>query len=241
MPRRRAYDIDFRPDSYWDHDDPVEAILAGVKGEVRRRLIRDVLTATGDRREAYDRYGISDLDAALYEAGADEAFIATLSRHIGPAALSGEYLPDMLPGEVEIARIVLESTTGDVCSLRGRRQGRGAGQRIHYRMVDEYETPWTLTQGSSRRPLPFGRLVRLIDTARFDGIVEECEDLPRLDAIRWSDGFDSAEEIDQRADFARVESAFYPELARWYEEDAEEWRVRTRLEWGFDGPGETWD
>jgi len=35
--------LDWRPASYWDHADPVTAILVNVKGEVRRNLIRIAL------------------------------------------------------------------------------------------------------------------------------------------------------------------------------------------------------
>ena len=47
--------------------------------------------------------------------------------------MGGEYLPPLRKGEVEIARISLESTTDDQISIRARR-GR---ERIRCRVVDE--------------------------------------------------------------------------------------------------------
>ena len=49
--------------------------------------------------------------------------------------MGGEYLPDHGEGEVEIARITIASTTQDVTCVYARQ----VGQRIHYRVVDEYE------------------------------------------------------------------------------------------------------
>ena len=81
-----------------------------------------------------------------------------------PSWMDGEYLPDYLPGEVEIARIVLESVTQDVVSIRARR--RGSVRRIVYRVVDQFGSEFDFSPRSSRRPLSHGRLARLIDTLR---------------------------------------------------------------------------
>jgi len=32
-------DFDFRPESYWNADNPIHVMLAGIKGEVRRRCV----------------------------------------------------------------------------------------------------------------------------------------------------------------------------------------------------------
>jgi hypothetical protein len=49
--------------------------------------------------------------------------------------MGGEYLPDLLPNEVVIARITIASTTQDVTSVYARR----GKKRIRYRVVDEYD------------------------------------------------------------------------------------------------------
>ena len=81
-----------------------------------------------------------------------------------PSWMGGEYLPDLLPGEVEIARIVIESLTQDVVSIRARR--RGSERRIVYRVVDEFESGFDFSPRSSRQPLSHDELVRLIDNLR---------------------------------------------------------------------------
>ena len=81
-----------------------------------------------------------------------------------PSWMAGEYLPDYLPGEVEVARLVLETVTHDVVSIRARR--RGSERRIVYRVVDEFESEFDFSPRSSRQPLSHGELARLIDTLR---------------------------------------------------------------------------
>ncbi len=49
--------------------------------------------------------------------------------------MGDEYLPDYLPGEVEIARVSLRSVTADMIALRARPEGVG----IRYRWVAEQE------------------------------------------------------------------------------------------------------
>jgi hypothetical protein len=54
---------------------------------------------------------------------------------VHPAFMGGEYLPDFEDDEVEVARLELESVTGDVISVRLRRDSEG----YHYRVTDEYD------------------------------------------------------------------------------------------------------
>ena len=54
---------------------------------------------------------------------------------IHPSLMGGEYLPDFEDDEIEVARLELESVTGDVISVRLRRDPEG----YHYRVVDEYD------------------------------------------------------------------------------------------------------
>ena len=43
MKTTRDFDLSFRPETYWEHGDPISAILSGVKGEARRLMIRESL------------------------------------------------------------------------------------------------------------------------------------------------------------------------------------------------------
>ena len=63
----------------------------------------------------------------------------------------------------EIARIELQSTTSEVISIRARPL---EGGRTGYRIVDEYERDFGISQQLSEAPLNLGELVDLIDGAR---------------------------------------------------------------------------
>jgi hypothetical protein len=215
-------DLTFRPASYWEHDDALAAIRSGIKGQNRRRMVTDAVTG--------------GIDPGLLEDALDKGTRDRLGA-LHPSWMGGEYLPGYLPGEVEIARIVLASVMQDVISFRARRRRRGGGLRILYRVVDEYLEPgdllWTCRPASSRLPLTLGHMIRLIDGARRPAW--EYGEGGLTDAIRDSQEGGDSEDI---ACFVSVESDFYPGLGAWYDARAEEWLVRKRREWEEDDPEE---
>ncbi len=101
--------------SYWVEVGPLAAALRNVTGENRRQMITD-----------YWKAGQLDrLDPALV---GDEAG-PVVSRRLGriqPSFLGRGSFPPYLPGDVEIARGCLRSTTRDVISLRARPVPAGA-------------------------------------------------------------------------------------------------------------------
>src|SRR5687768_17466458 len=103
MKRYTGIDYTAAPESYWDDMDPLSAILRNVKGERRRELVR-TFWAAGK---------LEELDSALLSDELDNESRTRFGR-IHPTCLGGEYLPSYRAGEVEVARITLESTTSDV-------------------------------------------------------------------------------------------------------------------------------
>lgn len=208
-------DLQYRPASYWDHAGPVAAIVAGIRGQNRREMARDFVTG-----HAPDWLG--EIDAGLLEDVLDEQTRDALGAS-HPSWMGGEYLPDCLPGEVEIARIVLASVLQDVISIRARR--RRNGRRILYRVVDEYGEPgqpgWTCRPASSGHALTLGQLVELIETARSPQF--DVGDGPLTEGFR-----DLQVDSDPRdlVGFVRVESEFYPGLAELFERRAADWLER---------------
>jgi hypothetical protein len=145
---------------------------------------------------------------------------------IDPMFMGGEYLPELEPGEVEIARIELESVTGDVLQVRARQAEDG----LRYRVVDEYGTRYHLTPSASASPLSFGDLIDLIDTARVTADSENRFDDDRYD-IGLFDGilnatYDHGGDLEETRHFVSVSSAFYPTLTEYYERRAEAWCQR---------------
>jgi len=124
-----AFDLDFRPGSYWDDTDPMAAILRDIKGEARRHLVAEaLLRGDDDIPDEMLRSALSEDDRTRWG-------------HTHPVFMGGEYLPDLAGGATEIARIVLQSTLMDVSSLRARRVARGKHSgRLRFDLVDEYAT-----------------------------------------------------------------------------------------------------
>jgi hypothetical protein len=117
-------DLKYRPSSYfWAREHGIP-LVSDIKGAERRRYYQRALDS-----------GELDEDGALQLLHALTEDQRRAQGSIHPAFMGGEYLPDHLPGEVEIARITIASTTQDVTCVYARQ----VGKRIHYRVVDEYE------------------------------------------------------------------------------------------------------
>jgi hypothetical protein len=126
--------------------------------------------------------------------------------------MGGEYLPDYAEGQVEIARIELQSTTADVISIRAKKDR----ERIAYSIVDEYETEFTVSPAHSDKPLTLSDLIGLIDGAGPEGSLAIC-----YTQMNYSGR--SIEELYRIRPFTRVESLFYPQLNLHYERMLNRW------------------
>lgn len=188
----------WRPATYFEHFDLATRVQATVKGEARRRTAK-ALIARGE---------LDAIDDQLVAPALDEEDRAAAGR-VHPLLMGGEYLPDYAPREVEIARVALESTTGDVISVRAKR----AGGRIHYRICDEYGTYFKCRPQTSRRPLTLAQLIRPLENAIEGGIT-----------VAFLDSNYSADSgADYLRGFVTVSSAFYPGLEPYYAARIEEW------------------
>ena len=130
----------------------------------------------------------------------------------GPPAIEGD-----LTGEVEIAFTQWVRTIhGEVVSIRARPDG----DRIRYRVVDEYDHRFEVPEdlATTELPLTLGQLVLLLNETRtefpVDGLVEQVWEFHRADCAT------SPEEM---RGFIEVGSSFYPQLGDWYEARFEEW------------------
>ena len=209
MANPENFDLDFRPRSYWGPMDFETQIGSSVKGELRRG------------QEINDADEVHFDPEIIAEKLSDEHRNAVGRVH--PWFMGGEYLPDLLPNEVEIARIVLKSATMDVVSIRARR----TKHRIVYRIVDEYEPEfweeqYSLTKKTSVKPLSMRELIELIDCACEGGLVGGGRQ------SNYSGLGDEHEDPEDYYDFETASSAFYPEIKRWYDTLNEEWLEKER-------------
>jgi len=208
VPDISGIDLDYRPRSYFWASDLKVALPSRIAGETRRRMVRAMVER--------GRSVPDGLDAAVL----NEATRAAWGR-IHPSYMGGEYLPPLREGEVEIARISLESVTADQISIRARRMG----QRIGYCVVDEYpdDATYLCRPASSVSPLPLRGLIALMETASDDGSII----LPIL-AMNAR----GASTLAELLAFITVTSDFYAELGpyyralmiAWFEERAREYR-----------------
>ena len=208
-------ELEWRPGSYADFDDPVALVLNGIQGQMRREMARDMLTAEGEHREFVDTQ-LGPIQPGLLEERAHENFIHTMSGCHSPVWMGGEYLPDVDSGEIEIARIILQSTLMDVISVRAQwRSGR-----YHYRIVDEYKSTFDISRESSSKPLTLGQLIDLLQSSSCPDSTYPCGMVERFWEAEREHGMESLED---NVNFVSIESDFYPKLADWYDQRSEEW------------------
>ena len=141
-----AMSMAYRPEDYFGRQDLQTALLTHVKGTARREALR----------EALDIGQIDDVPDSVKSAALSHA-ARQYAGSLHPSFMSGEYLPSVDGSEVEIARIHIQSTTGDVTCV----YARLVGKRIAYRVVDEYEgdTLSDPTRRTSVRALTMGQLI----------------------------------------------------------------------------------
>ena len=205
MKKYPGIDYSYRPLSYWDDHDPLSAILRNVKGENRRQMIRDY----------WVQGRLEQLDLKLLADEVDEDCRGRLGR-IHPSFMGGEYLPAYLPGEVEIARINLRSTTSDVISVRARPFSRG----IQYRVEDEYEAVFVLPITHSPGLLTLEELIVLLDGGdiRGEGLVGGL-------SLGYNELNVECSGHQELRHFTRISSDFYSQLYDHYEQVFAEWVV----------------
>lgn len=193
----------FRPSSYWEDNNPLAAILRNVKSTNRRQMITDYWNA--GRLEELFPENLSDDPGP----GAQQFL-----ERIHPSFMGGAYLPELLPTEVEIARIELKSTTSDVISIRARHEP--SSDFIHYRIVDEYDTDFGFEPTTSTEPLTHDELVALLDNA--DGIAGVGL------ALCYNEmNFEGMGDAESLRHFTTVSSLFYPDLEDHYETVFDRW------------------
>jgi len=199
------FDLDYRPASYWGSLDEAAEILARIPGTERREIAGRILATQG----------VAGLRGWIATEQLTDAERRAWGR-IHPAMMGGEYLPSIDPAEVEIARIAMESTTGDIISIRARHD-RG---EIRYSVVDEYDTAFKLTVERSTQPLSTRELVELIDHSH------SADDEPGKVGLVFpilEANYELADKPETLGGFISVSSEYYPGLDAFYDARIDEW------------------
>jgi hypothetical protein len=190
------FDLDFRPKSYWGPQSLASYFGSHITGELRRKAAKNE-AASGS-------------DLAVPTEPTLDSTARSMQGAIHPWLMGGEYLPPLRADEVEIARVTLRSVTMDVFSIRARR----SGERIYFRLVDEYmeqEPPerFAVKPRWAKSPLSMRQVISIIDE---NGLIDDYRDL----------NFDGTN-ADEIFNFATASSEFYPELAAYFDHQNEKW------------------
>lgn len=203
-PGPSGVDLSFRPRSYFWPLPLATHLLARIKGAERKAALQELIAAGQ----------LAEVPAFLANSSLSDTDRTALGS-LHPAFLGGEYLPELQPGEVEIARITIASTTQDVTSVYARRGKR----RIYYRVVDDYEGE-TLAERrtrTSRNPLTLGELEAFFNQAW--SIFDVLE-------MNFADsGYDLRRVL---SFVVSVESSFYPQIQTLYLERIATWATERR-------------
>lgn len=158
-----------RPDYFSPAATPALAALRRAKGNTRRTMIAAALERgepLSSIPEEWLQHDLPDFNKALLQ-------------QMDPQARGGEDLPDLLEGEVEVARITLvDSVHGEVTSLRARRSGK---RGIRLSLVDEYETEFRLLCEQLDQPPTEVELLHLLAAAEPCPLRSSCQ--LRLDSV----------------------------------------------------------
>ena len=194
-------DLSYRPESYFWPITHETHLIAAIKGERRRNIIR----------AAFDADAVTPLDEYYAVPVLDEPDRRALGA-LHPSFMGGEYLPNRQETEVEIARINIDSTTSDVTSV----YAKAGKSRIYYRVVDEYngDTLSDKRTRTSKRPLTLAELVEFFLGAWPLKDVLEMNELDREGAH----------------DFTHPSSEFYPEFNAAIRAKINEWCPEEELE-----------
>lgn len=117
-------DLKYKPKTYfWAKDLDIQ-LSSEIKGAARKELTEKLIDIDKNKEveEFLNKPKLSDEERKNFGA-------------VHPMFMGGEYLDDKEENEVEIARIVLDSTTCDVTCVYAKKMPEG----IQYRVVDEYD------------------------------------------------------------------------------------------------------
>jgi len=226
------HELNWRPWSYTDFADPIALMLNGIRGQERRRCVRRLdLGVEPDGCDEWLRESGNDLELSL----STEMFNTRV----------GESLPEPLPGEIEIVRVVIsewrhvEIETGELRKFEALEnvfsiRARWRSDRYHYRAVDDFNSEFYILPQTSRRTLTLSELIELLETGYASNRNFQCGAIGLVrhwwnaELIRgcWKvEEFNA--DLKECTKGAKVESELYPMLPVWYNERAEEW-VRER-------------
>lgn len=203
MPDANLYQLEFKPDTYWNTRN---STLANIKGDLRKKFVLEVLK----------KGKLEDLSQWMLKEELPDEALRVMGKE-NPALLGGEYLPCYAAGEVEIARIAMNNHAQDVISVRAKQDSA----LITYEVVDEYESKYIYDPKSSPSPLSFREIIMLLNSIR------DSREPTRAFTNPFRDfAVDADDDSNEVIHFLSISSVFYPFLESWFLEEAAEWHLQ---------------
>jgi len=204
------FDLDFTPDSYFKNLTFEQKIGSKIKGEARRTIAKNKKKSYTYPPELVGR----NLNPLIREK----------QGKIHPQLMGGEYLPNMDSNESEICRIVLNSTTMDVITIKAKIESG----IINYRVSDEYEDEpifkYVLKHKTSQKPLSMALLIENIDTCLLNEIYKGKETTYGTGLVHhFIENGTLLDDRDVTYNFVEIDSEFYPELHDYYQNQKKIW------------------
>ena len=208
----KKFDMDFRPHSYWGSRSLTAHLLSSIKGEERRRIVKAFI----------EKHGEDNLpDISLTKDKLTDSERDLIGR-LGPHYMGGEYLPDTIDDEIEIARLTMLSTTQDITSFRARK----VKDKIIYSIVDEYDNEFEHSIKSRKKPLSFKEVLKFIDEAWGIGF----SDYPSVyGGARQFNYEESGDDPEEHWDFETIDSSYYNQLYEWYNIQNWIWLIKEKI------------
>ncbi len=149
-----------------------------------------------------------DLAAARAFRPASIALTGNTARDRHPTFDVGEFLPPEVGDSIEVARLVLASTTGDVVSIRATRTTNGYAIDVYDEYTAEYEYGFEGYRRDYAQIPTQGEMIDLL-TAMTVEEVAMSPGQPYVQAVLENNELSSIEEA---LAFLRIDSRLYPEL-----------------------------
>ena len=212
----KKFDMEFRPHSYWGSQELETNLLSKIKGQERRRIVKKMIE-DGDIK-----------DNAMVKEKLTEWERKTIGR-LHPVYMGGEYLPDANKNQVEIARVIMKSTTQDIISIRATKRKNNINYSIDDEYADDELDGYVVFQKTSKYPFSFKELINFLDNSQHsNGEVGICGGARDANYTTYALTFE--EDPEDHWDFETAESAFYEQLEEWYDIQNWIWLIKRKLE-----------
>tara|TARA_Y100000031_G_scaffold103100_1_gene113037 strand:+ start:246 stop:1535 length:1290 start_codon:yes stop_codon:yes gene_type:complete len=212
----KKFDMEFRPHSYWGSQELETNLLSKIKGQERRRIVKKMIE-DGDIK-----------DNAMVKEKLTEWERKTIGR-LHPVYMGGEYLPDANKNQVEIARVIMKSTTQDIISIRATKRKNNINYSIDDEYADDELDGYVVFQKTSKYPFSFKELINFLDNSQHsNGEVGICGGARDANYTTYALTFE--EDPEDHWDFETADSPFYSQLEEWYDIQNWIWLIKRKLE-----------